>query len=117
MPVSGAITGRFGAARSGGGTWKGLLIAGSGASVHNVAAGEVVYAAALSGYGNTVIVNHGSGYMTVYSGLSAIQVGSGQTVTARAVLGSSGALPSGESGLYFEVRYQNRAMNPLSWVG
>ena len=117
MPASGAVAGRFGGARASGGTWKGLFIANNGAAVHSVAAGDVVYAASLAGYGNTVIVDHGSGYVTVYSGLAGVSVGAGQTVNARSVLGSSGRLPSGEVGLYFEVRYQNRAMNPLSWVG
>lgn len=117
LPASGSITGRFGSARASGGVWKGLFIANSGASVHSVAAGEVVYAAALAGYGSTVIVDHGGGYMTVYAGLSSIAVNAGQSVSARGVLGSSGSLPAGERGLYFEVRYQNRAMNPLSWVG
>ena len=117
MPASGSVAGRFGGARASGGTWKGLFIANNGASVHSVAAGDVVYAASLAGYGNTVIVDHGSGYVTVYSGLAGVSVGAGQAVNARSVLGNSGRLPSGEVGLYFEVRYQNRAMNPLSWVG
>ena len=116
MPASGSVAGRFGGARASGGTWKGLFIANNGASVHSVAAGNVVYAASLAGYGNTVIVDHGAGYVTVYSGLAGVSVGAGQAVNARSVLGSSGRLPSGEVGLYFEVRYQNRAMNPLSWV-
>ncbi|UOO89402.1 peptidoglycan DD-metalloendopeptidase family protein [Vitreoscilla massiliensis] len=117
MPAAGAIAGRFGGPRASGGTWKGLFIANNGASVHSVAAGDVVYAAPLAGYGNTVIIDHGAGYVTVYSGLAGISVGAGQNISARRVLGSSGRLPSGEVGLYFEVRYQNRAMNPLSWVG
>ncbi len=117
MPTAGSVTGRFGGTRASGGTWKGLFIANNGAAVHSVAAGDVVYAAPLSGYGNTVVVDHGSGYVTVYSGLAGVSVSSGQSVNARSVLGSSGSLPSGEAGLYFEVRYQNRAMNPLSWVG
>ena len=116
MPASGSVAGRFGGARASGGTWKGLFIANNGASVHSVAAGDVVYAASLAGYGNTVIVDHGAGYVTVYSGLAGVNVGAGQAVNTRSVLGSSGRLPSGEVGLYFEVRYQNRAMNPLSWV-
>ena len=117
MPTAGSVAGRFGGTRASGGTWKGLFIANNGAAVHSVAAGDVVYAASLAGYGNTVIVDHGSGYVTVYSGLAGVSVGAGQTVNARSILGSSGRLPSGEVGLYFEVRYQNRAMNPLSWVG
>ena len=117
LPAHGSITGRFGAARDGGGTWKGILIATDSSPVQAVAEGQVVYAGALEGYGNTVIIDHGQGYVTVYAGLSSVGIGSGQSVIARSRLGQSGQLPSGEKGLYFEVRYQTRAMNPLSWVG
>lgn len=117
LPTAGMITGRFGGARTSGGTWKGIFIQSQGASVHTIAEGEVVYAATLQGYGNTVIVDHSGGYMTVYSGLASIQVGTGEQLASRARIGSSGQLPSGEQGTYFEVRYQTRAMNPLSWVG
>ncbi|UOO93546.1 murein hydrolase activator EnvC family protein [Vitreoscilla stercoraria] len=117
LPATGMITGRFGSARPSGGTWKGIFIQNQGASVHTVAEGEVVYAATLQGYGSTVIVDHDGGYMTVYSGLASIQVSTGEQLTSRARIGSSGRLPSGEQGTYFEVRYQTRAMNPLSWVG
>lgn len=117
LPAAGMITGRFGGARASGGSWKGIFIQNQGTSVHTVAEGEVVYAATLQGYGNTVIVDHSGGYMTVYSGLAAIQVSTGTHLATRARIGSSGQLPSGEQGIYFEVRYQTRAMNPLSWVG
>lgn len=115
-PVNGSITGRFGQTRPGGGTWKGLFIATPPAAVHSVAAGEVVYAASLQGYGNTVIIDHGNGYLTIYTGLSNIGVSSGNHVAARQILGRSGQIPGGASGLYFEIRYHNQAMNPLSWL-
>ena len=45
-----------------------------------------------------------------------ISVGGGSTVGSGSVLGTSGSLPGGEQGLYFEIRYRNQAMNPLSWL-
>ena len=115
-PASGSISGRFGQARPGGGTWKGLFISTPPTAVHSIAEGEVAYAAPLQGYGNTVIVDHGSGYLSIYTGLSQISAGAGSRVSARQTIGRSGSLPDGENGLYFEIRYRNQAMNPASWV-
>ena len=115
-PVGGSISGRFGQARPGGGTWRGVFFATPPASVHSIAAGTVAYAGALSGYGNTVVVDHGGGYVSVYTGLGSISAGGGSTVGSGSVLGTSGSLPGGEQGLYFEIRYRNQPMNPLSWV-
>lgn len=115
-PVGGSIAGQFGQSRPGGGTWKGVFIRTPPAAVHSIAAGEVAYAAPLQGYGNTVIIDHGDGYLSIYTGLSQISAGNGSQVSARQPIGRSGSLPDGESGLYFEIRYRNQAMNPLSWV-
>lgn len=115
-PASGSISGRFGQARPGGGTWKGLFISTPPTAVRSIAEGEVAYAAPLQGYGNTVIVDHGSGYLSIYTGLSQISAGAGSRVSARQTIGRSGSLPDGENGLYFEIRYRNQAMNPASWV-
>ena len=115
-PASGSISGRFGQARPSGGTWKGLFISTPPTAVRSIAEGEVAYAAPLQGYGNTVIVDHGSGYLSIYTGLSQISAGAGSRVSARQTIGRSGSLPDGENGLYFEIRYRNQAMNPASWV-
>ena len=115
-PIGGSISGRFGQARPGGGTWRGVFFATPPAGVHSVAAGTVAYAGSLGGYGNTVIVDHGGGYVSVYTGLGGISVGGGSTVGSGSVLGTSGSLPGGEQGLYFEIRYRNQPMNPLSWL-
>lgn len=115
-PVSGSVTGRFGQARESGGTWRGIFIATQPAGVQSIAAGEVAYVSNLRGYGTTVVIDHGDGYLSVYSGLSGVSVGSGSQVAARQTIGTSGTLPAGEQGLYFEIRYRSRAINPLSWV-
>lgn len=115
-PVSGSVVGRFGQARASGGTWRGIFIATAPAGVQSIAAGEVAYISNLRGYGTTVVIDHGDGYLSVYSGLSGVSVGSGSRVAARQTIGTSGTLPAGEQGLYFEIRYRSRAINPLSWV-
>ncbi len=117
MPVSGQLAGRFGSARSEGTSWKGVFIkTAPGQPVHAVADGNVVYADALRGFGNAVIVDHGGNYLTVYTGLSAIGKSVGSTVKAGETLGNTGALDSGESGLYFEIRHMGQPLNPQTWV-
>jgi septal ring factor EnvC (AmiA/AmiB activator) len=117
LPVSGEIVGHFGASRVEGTTWKGLFIhTARGQAVHAVADGRVVYADALRGFGNAIIVDHGGNYLTVYTGLANVSHGVGDSIRAGDSLGSTGALDSGESGLYFEIRYLGKPVNPLSWV-
>ena len=113
-PVSAGVSGRFGSARPSGGVWRGLFFAADHAAVRSVAAGRVEYAADLRGYGNTVIISHGDGYLSVYGGLSSLAVGNGSSVAAGQSIGSSGTLPSGEQGLYVELPYRGRTINPQS---
>lgn len=116
MPAQGTVKGTFGSARESGGTWRGLFIETAPTGVKTIAEGSVSYAANLPGYGNTVIIDHGSGYMSVYTGLSKIGVAEGSQVSNGQNIGTSGKLPAGEEGVYFELRYRNQAMNPRSWV-
>jgi len=119
LPVAGELMNRFGAPREGGGlSWKGLFIrAAQGTAVKAIAAGQVVFAEWLRGFGNLIIVDHGDGYMSLYSNNESLykQVGErvqpGDTIAA---VGNSGGQP--DSGLYFELRHQSRPVNPLDWV-
>lgn len=119
LPVRGELKNRFGSPRSDGGvTWKGLFIAApGGVAVKAIAAGRVVFADWLRGFGNLLIVDHGSGYMSLYGNNETLykQVGDtirgGETV---ATVGNSGG--NADSGLYFEIRHQGKAFDPLSWV-
>lgn len=117
LPVSGQLAGRFGTQRSEGTTWKGVFIKTAvGQAVHAVADGRVVYADALRGFGNAVIIDHGSNYMTVYTGLSALAKTTGSNVKAGDTIGSTGTLDGGESGLYFEIRHLGQPLNPQTWA-
>ncbi|GHT89625.1 peptidase M23 [Betaproteobacteria bacterium] len=118
LPVRGQVTGRFGAAREGGGTWKGLFIrTPQGSEVKAIARGQVVYAEWMRGFGNLLIIDHGAGYLTVYGNNDALykQVGDpvqgGETV---GIAGNSGG--NADSGLYFELRHQGQALDPMKWV-
>jgi murein hydrolase activator len=119
LPVRGRIANHYGTPRpEGGTTWKGLLIlAPEGTDVKSVAAGQVVYADWLRGFGNLLVVDHGDGYLSVYGNNQSLLRETGDSVKAGesvATVGSSGGNP--ESGLYFELRYQGQAFDPLRWV-
>ncbi|MBP6563649.1 MAG: peptidoglycan DD-metalloendopeptidase family protein, partial [Neisseriaceae bacterium] len=116
LPVQGKLIGRYGTPKPSGGSWKGLFIGTAPQSVAVVASGEVAYANDLQGYGQTVIVDHGNNYLSVYTGLSQISVSVGQHLNNRQKIGVTGALASGETGLYFEIRYLSQAINPLTWT-
>jgi len=118
LPARGQVVGRFGAPREGGSTWKGLFIrAGEGSEVKAVANGQVVYAEWMRGFGNLMIIDHGDGYLTVYGNNDSLlkQVGDrvqgGETVST---VGNSGG--NQNSGLYFELRHQGKALDPMKWV-
>ena len=120
LPVRGELSNRFGGPREEGGTtWKGLFIrSDAGQSVRAVADGRVVYADWLRGFGNLLIVDHGSGYMSLYGNNESIlkQVGEAiQSGEAVAAVGDSGG--AGESGLYFELRHKGKPFDPMRWVG
>lgn len=119
LPVRGELGNRFGSPRSDSGLiWKGLFIASkAGEEVRAIAAGQVVFANWLRGFGNLLIIDHGDGYMSLYGNNETLykQVGDalrgGETIAA---VGNSGG--NADSGLYFEIRHQGRPFDPLSWV-
>jgi septal ring factor EnvC (AmiA/AmiB activator) len=119
LPVAGELMNRFGTPREGGGlNWKGLFIrAAQGTAVKAVAAGQVVFSEWLRGFGNLIIVDHGEGYMSLYSNNESLYKQVGERVQAGdaiAAVGNSGGQP--DTGLYFEMRHQSRPVNPLLWV-
>ncbi len=119
LPVAGELMNRFGAPREGGGlSWKGVFIrAAQGTAVKAIAAGQVVFSEWLRGFGNLIIVDHGEGYMSLYSNNESLykQVGDRvQPGDAIATVGNSGGQP--DTGLYFEMRHQSRPVNPLDWM-
>jgi septal ring factor EnvC (AmiA/AmiB activator) len=119
LPVKGELMNRFGAPRDDGGmSWKGLFIrALEGAEVRAIASGRVVFAEWLRGFGNLLIVDHGEGYMSLYSNNESLYKQPGESVKAGdtiATAGNSGGQE--ESGVYFELRHQGRPINPMAWI-
>lgn len=118
-PLTGRVRNAFGQPRAEGRlTWHGLLVeADEGAPVAAVFRGQVVFADWLRGFGLLTIVDHGSGYMTLYGHADVLTKRVGDWVESGEVIaraGRSGGL--GSSGLYFEVRHQGQAADPIVWL-
>ncbi|WP_347291962.1 murein hydrolase activator EnvC [Kluyvera georgiana] len=118
-PVRGTTLHRYGEQLQGELRWKGMVISASeGTEVKAIADGRVILADWLQGYGLVVVVEHGKGDMSLYgynqSALVSVgtQVRAGQPI---ALVGNSGG--QGRPSLYFEIRRQGQAVNPLPWLG
>lgn len=118
LPARGELTNRFGAKRDDTGiSWKGLFIrAAEGADVKTVASGRVVFADWMRGFGNLIIVDHGSGYMSLYGNNQAVLKSVGEEVTAGDAIASVGNSGGNESnGVYYELRRNSQPFDPMSW--
>ncbi len=117
-PVAGKILHKFGSNQAGELKWKGIVIgAGAGTPVRAIADGRVILANWLQGYGLVIVVDHGKGDMSLYGYNQAVSVKTGTLVRSGqkiAEVGSSGG--QGQSAMYFEIRRQGNAVNPLSWL-
>ena len=72
--------------------------------------GRVVYAQALEGYGETVIVRHAGRVYTLYAGMGEISVAVDELLSLGQEVGSA------DGGLYFEIREENRPVDPSEWI-
>ena len=92
------------------------ITAGEGQPVQSVHEGTVAYADQFSGYGNLVIIDHGARAYSLYGYLGTMDVTRGQRVEALATVGTAGTNPSGNPSLYFELRVDGSAVDPLQWL-
>ncbi len=88
-----------------------------GQDVYAVADGLLIYSGWLRGYGRFIILQHDSGYYTLYAHLSEVLVEEGGQINAAQLLakvGETGFL--GEISLHFEVRQGKQQLDPLEWL-
>jgi murein DD-endopeptidase MepM/ murein hydrolase activator NlpD len=88
-----------------------------GTPIHAAAAGTVIYAGWMSGYGNLTVIDHGHGLATAYGHQSALAAGNGQTVSQGQVIGYVGC--TGHCfgpHLHFEVRVNGAPVDPLGYL-
>ncbi|MCE9688157.1 peptidoglycan DD-metalloendopeptidase family protein [Shewanella sp. AS16] len=116
-PTKGRVSASFGSSRSGRLNWKGIMLAApEGQNVNAVAAGQVIYADWLRGFGMVLVIDHGKGYMSLYGHAQALLKAPGDLVKtgeAIALVGRSGGQT--EPGLYFEVRHKGQAVDPARY--
>jgi murein DD-endopeptidase MepM/ murein hydrolase activator NlpD len=103
---------------SGNDYWSGHLAIDIGAAlgepISAADSGVVVFAGwATGGYGNTVAIDHGNGYSTLYAHLSSINVSCGRSVAQGQTIGYGGSTGNSTGPhLHFEIRYQGGFVNP-----
>jgi len=90
----------------------------SGTLVKAAAHGKVIYASSdLLGYGKIIIIQHRGGYSTVYTHIQENLVEVNSTVSsgeAIARIGQSG--DNAIASLHFEIRYRQKAFDPISYL-
>jgi murein DD-endopeptidase MepM/ murein hydrolase activator NlpD len=115
-PVNGPVTSGFG--MRWGRMHEGIDIGvGYGTPIHAAAAGRVVYAGWMSGYGNLVAIDHGGGISTAYGHQSSIAVSLGAVVAQGQTIGYVGC--TGHCfgpHLHFEVRINGAPVDPLGYL-
>ena len=116
-PVAGTLARRFGRSTTAAGASNGIEIAAlEGAEARAVHDGLVAFAGTFSGFGNLVILDHGSQTFSLYGDLLDIAVKKGARVEQGQRVGTVGATSSGANGLYFELRVDGQPVDPLQWL-
>jgi murein DD-endopeptidase MepM/ murein hydrolase activator NlpD len=114
-PVSGPVVSPFG--------WRwgrmheGIdIAAGYGVPIAAAAAGVVIYAGWMGGYGNLIIIDHGGGIATAYAHQSSFAVGGGAVSQGQTIgyIGCTGHCFGPH--LHFEVRVNGSAVDPLGYL-
>lgn len=82
-----------------------------------IAGGRVVYANAFKGYGNLLIIDHGSGYHSLYGNLSELALKTGELLIGGMEVGKvSMSKLLNVPTLYFEIRYKGKPVDPKPWL-
>lgn len=117
-PTSGKLLSRFGTRSHQGISSEGIVIgAPAGRNVKAIHHGRVVFSDWLRGYGLLIIVDHGSGYMSLYGHNQTLTKTVGDWVNGNEVIATVGDTGGHQkSGLYFAIRHQGKPYNPRSWL-
>ena len=83
-------------------------------NVQAIYEGEVIFANALKGFGNLIIVDHGDNYMSLYGNNDVLRRKVGEQIAAGEVIAQTGG--NTQQGLfYFEIRHKGKPINPAAW--
>ncbi len=122
MPVKGKIISKFGAGQSDGNKsftfQRGIDIKpGINDYVKAVFYGKVIFSKWFQGYGNLMIIDHGSSYYSLYAHNKELLkkkgaiVEKGETI---AIVGDTGSIKG--LCLHFEIRHHGKPVNPMKWL-
>jgi septal ring factor EnvC (AmiA/AmiB activator) len=116
-PVRGALINHFGNLNEDI-THHGVTInAPEGRPITSVHSGKVVFADWLKGFGLLLIVSHGQGYMTLYANNQTLYRKIGDMVKTGDLIAKIGHTGGQlKNGLYFEIRYKGKPINPSLWL-
>ena len=116
-PIKGRLIRSFGSKKQGYLKWKGVLLSAPvGRQVRTIHSGTILFSDWLKGYGLLTVIDHGKGYMSLYAHNQALLKSVGDRVETGepiALVGQSGG--QDQTGLYFEIRHQGKAVNPKLW--
>jgi septal ring factor EnvC (AmiA/AmiB activator) len=98
--------------------YKGIFIESeSPEEVRAVFPGRVDFSGRLKGYGEVVIINHGSRYFSISAHFSRREKEAGEAVQAGEVIGSVAVNKTSQRArLYFEIRKGEKSLDALSWL-
>ena len=89
----------------------------AGTPVRSMSWGKVVHNDQLRGFGQVVIVFHGDDSYSLYAFLSDAPLPVGREVDKGQQIGVCGVYPAAKGdGLYFELRFKQKVINPLKWL-
>jgi septal ring factor EnvC (AmiA/AmiB activator) len=112
-PVAGPVARRFGRGSASNGI---DIAAADGAEARAIHDGVVAFAGGFAGFGNLVILDHGSQTFSLYGDLLGLAVQKGAHLAHGQTIGTVGPTSSGASGLYFELRVDGQPVDPLQWL-
>ena len=122
IPVKGKIIGRFGPYRDPRLHFESYrngidIRAERGAPIRSVAAGVVLFAQWIKGYGNVIIIDHGHHFLSVYAHIDEFFKQTGDRVARGEVIATVGDTGSLQGPmLYFEIRRDGKPVDPRKWV-
>ena len=88
-----------------------------GTPIHAADSGVVVYSGWISGYGNAVIIDHGSGISTLYGHNQSLAVSEGQSVSKGSVIAYAGSTGNSTGPhCHFEVDVNGSPVNPMGYL-
>jgi septal ring factor EnvC (AmiA/AmiB activator) len=82
-----------------------------------IAGGRVVFADKFQGYGNLLIIDHGSGYHSVYGNLEEMTIRESELLVEGMDVGKvSKSDTTNQPALYFELRHKGKPIDPMNWL-